>query len=129
MSDGQTSTDAAPAQDARALSAGDLMTAAACPAELVRLEGIGSVWVRGMTAGEAGKIGQMHTRGQGDRLAAQMAAWCLQNADGSRMFRDDQVGELMGWRADLLQPIADAVLRLSGLEGGADVGVATAQGN
>jgi hypothetical protein len=111
------------------MSAAELLRAAAVPSEVVSLEGVGAVRVRGMTAGEAGKIGQMHNRGQGDRLAAQLACWCLQNEDGSPMFQAGQVAELMGWRADLLQPIADAVLRLSGLEGGADAGLADAQGN
>jgi len=110
------------------LTGQQLIEAAAVPRECVDLKGIGSVYVRGMTAGEAGKIGQLHNRGHGERLAASMACWCVVDEDGRRLFADDQLQTLMDLRADTLQTIAEVVLRLSGLEGGADVALADAQG-
>ncbi len=115
--------------DPKILTAAELLEAAAVPSEAIDLPGLGTVYVRGLTAGEAGKVGQMHNANQADRLAASMACWCLQDAGGQPMFQPTQVAELMAWRNDLVQPIVDAVLRLSGLEGGPDAALAAAQGN
>lgn len=117
------------ADESATLTAAQLLELAAVPSERIELPGLGAVYVRGLTAGEAGKVGQMHNAGRADRLAASMVCWCLQDADGRPLFQPDQVGQVMAWRNDLVQPIVDAVMRLSGMEGGADAALAAAQGN
>lgn len=93
---------------------------------LVSVPGVGSVYVSGMTAGQAGRIGAMANRGQNDKLQAQIACWCVCGPEGSRMFEDKDMSDMVGWSAEVLKPIAEAAMDLSGFS---EEAVIDAQGN
>ena len=82
----------------------------------IPLGGGKSAIVREMSAGERAKFFALSKDGKDlAELQAWLAAWCVVEASGERAFSDADVPELMKRPSRVLQPIADAVLKLSGL--------------
>ena len=75
----------------------------------------GSVKVRGMTAGERDRFEDMiRTKGLG-ALRATLAAMCIIDEDGKRLFTDIEVNKLGDKSAEALDLVVEVASRLSGL--------------
>ena len=84
----------------------------------VPLPGGKSVVVREMSAGERAKFFALTKEGKDlAELQAWLVAWCVVEGEG-RAFSDADVPELTKRPSRVLQPIADASLKLSGLSEG-----------
>jgi hypothetical protein len=82
----------------------------------VSLPGGKSATVRELSAGERGKFFRLSKDAKDfAEIQAWLVAWCVVGDDGKRSFTDDDVASLMERPARVLQPIAEAVLKLSGL--------------
>jgi hypothetical protein len=106
----------------KVLSADELLAATALPQEPVELGKLGIVYVRGMTGRERDAWEASLMRGKGsDRrpdtrnARARLAVRCLVNADGTRMYTDNDAERLGNIRADYLQKIFDVSQRMSGV--------------
>jgi len=105
------------------LSRDDILKADDLQKELVPVpEWGGDVWVYGMTGGErdAFEAEVLIQRKGGARIdtrniRAKMAARCIRNEDGERMFGDGDIKVLAKKSAKALDRIFDAAQRLSGI--------------
>lgn len=98
------------------LSKESILSVQDLPKELVEVEKWGgSVWVRGMTAGERDMFeDKIRTDGM-KNLRALMASMTIIDEDGARMFTDKEVKVLAGKSAEALDLIVEVASKLSGL--------------
>jgi hypothetical protein len=93
--------------------------AKALPIEKVYVPALGGFsYVRGMSGKGRGSWEQsLVRRGKVDarNARASLAARCLVNHDGKRLFNDEQADALGDIRVDILQPIFEVAQRLSGV--------------
>lgn len=82
----------------------------------------GDVVVRGMSGKELSLFHETLYSGKGKKrkvvttnIQAKMAVRCVENADGSRMFTDEDAEWLGGLKAGILTRIYDAIQELSGI--------------
>lgn len=106
----------------KVLSADDLLSATELPQEAIELGRLGIVYVRGMTGKERDAWEASLMRGRGaERRAdtrnarARLAVRCLVDAQGNRLFKDDDAEKLGNIRVDYLQKVFEAAQRLSGV--------------
>lgn len=73
--------------------------------------------VRGMTAGERTEYSLLMSDGEIPRDAqARLVQMCAMNEQGKHLFTTAQVAQLSQKSAEALEPIAAAIMRLSGLQ-------------
>jgi hypothetical protein len=98
------------------LSKESILSVQDLPKELVDVEQWGgSVWVRGMTAGERDMFeDKIRTEGM-KNLRALMASMTIIDEDGKRMFTDKEVKGLAGKSAEALDKVVEVASKLSGL--------------
>lgn len=84
-------------------------------------------WVRvkAMSAGQQAKLAALTVRSSKGQLdvdvsqlagvMAQVAAWCLVDADGKRLFKDSDADALNEKAGSAMQAIFDAAMRISGM--------------
>lgn len=113
--------------DIRILNAEAILQADDLPRELVEVpEWGGAVYVRGLTGAERGRlenalIDQPAGKRQGtvrmdmETLRMRVAAWCMVDEDGNRLFSDKQVDALGAKSGTALQRVFDVAQRLSGM--------------
>lgn len=104
------------------LTGEELLAATQLPQEAVELPGLGTVYVRGMTGKQRDEWENSLMRGRGTarrtdtrNARARLAVRCLVNAQGDRLYRDEDAERLGNIRVDYLQKIFEAAQRLSGV--------------
>jgi len=96
-----------------------LLAAAKCPTETVELPE-GTVRLRGMTGRDLIAFQKSMGDKDEDSFAARLLVRCIIDADGSRVFADDDWPALLDWSGAVIQRLATVALRLCGY--GTDAG-------
>lgn len=96
------------------------------PSKPVEVPGLGSICVRGMTAGERDRFEQL--AGPAEKAGrrnyrALIVAFTACGSDGTRLFTEEDAADLAAQPAALLDPVAEAAAGLNGF-GTADVDAA-----
>ena len=84
----------------------------------------GSVFIRPLTLGERGRFAQMakpcvENPGEVSRVQATVARWAICDDQGTPLFDDQGIGELMKRSGEPIANIFDAILAFSGMTPGA----------
>ena len=74
------------------------------------------LYVRGMTAGEVERFGSQLNSNSGQQIMSSVAAQCTVDADGNRVFSDEDVEALAGKNLHAVKRLFDAAQAASGLE-------------
>jgi hypothetical protein len=92
------------------------------PIEKVTVDGLGEVYVKGLSGKERDVWEGSLLVGSGKRqrvdhanLRAKLVVRCIVDADGNRLLKDDDVETIGEMRADQLAPLYDKAAELSGL--------------
>lgn len=98
------------------LSKESILNANDLPTDVVEIpQWGGSVKVRGMTAGERDRFEDMiRTKGL-SALRGTLAAMCIIDDEGKRLFTDIEINKLAGKSAEALDIVVEVASRLSGL--------------
>ena len=108
--------EATPAVPAEVTLADLRAFAQSIPVEPIEVDGLGMVYVRGMTADQGGRIAAMYAGKQVAKVGPSVACYCLCDRDGNRLLQDSQLPEVMAWPNKIVFPVMTKALELSGLD-------------
>lgn len=100
------------------LTADEVFARAALRTASVEIDGDGQVIVREMSVAERAEFFAGHKEATPIGRMAALIAKVTVDAEGKRIFSDEQAAAIEGWRGDIFQAIGAAAMKINGVDMG-----------